>query len=239
MRLEDKIEKEKEKNDRLALEIANLRARLRVLSSTAQLSNQGSRTAQRAVREIDALFDAPLPELLRQKGESNTRLASLKRMLYNRRVAAFAGYETQKRSSESAQAAALRFVAAKLAKSVDLPAQQAPVHTIVSKQGRTNKHRPVPPAKKPKGFSHSDGYASVTTPKGKRFTLTPEQARVIERLHEAWKSMNPELSKSTLLRLLERETSRLPDIFKSTPGAFKALIKPVRRGIYRLNLPNK
>jgi hypothetical protein len=98
--------------------------------------------------------------------------------------------------------------------------------------------RPEHSVEKPKGLSHSEGYASVTMPNGKQFTLTGNQARVIEVLDKAWLSGNPDVNKSKILDILERETSRPQDIFKSTPGAWKALIKSTRRGVYRLNLPD-
>jgi hypothetical protein len=87
-------------------------------------------------------------------------------------------------------------------------------------------------------FAHSDDYTSVTKPDGQHFTLTKEQGRVIERLHKAWVSGDADVSKSSILKMLERETSRLQDIFRSTPGAWKALIKSTRRGVYRLKLPD-
>jgi hypothetical protein len=87
-------------------------------------------------------------------------------------------------------------------------------------------------------FSHSDDYTSVTTPNGAKFTLTKAQGAVIAILHDAFKSGNPNVSNTKILETLERETSRLQDIFKSSPGGWKALIKSTRRGVYRLNLPD-
>jgi hypothetical protein len=98
--------------------------------------------------------------------------------------------------------------------------------------------RARPSVQKPEGLSHSEGYTSVTKPGGQHFTLTKEQGRVIERFDKAWMSGNPDLSASSILSMLERETSRLQDIFRSSPGAWKALIKRTRKGVYRLNLPD-
>jgi hypothetical protein len=86
-------------------------------------------------------------------------------------------------------------------------------------------------------FTHSDDYTSLTMPDGRSFTLTKEQARAIGMLHKAWTSGNVGVSGRSILEALGRETSRLQDIFRSTPGAWKALVKSTRRGIYRLNLP--
>jgi hypothetical protein len=87
-------------------------------------------------------------------------------------------------------------------------------------------------------FTHSEDYASVVMPDGQKFALTRDQGDVIKMLHEAWISGNPWVSKKRILEMLKRETSRLQDIFRSTPGAWKALIKSGRRGVYRLNLPD-
>lgn len=88
-------------------------------------------------------------------------------------------------------------------------------------------------------FVHGPHYRQVEIGNN-RFSLTPEQGRVIEILHEAYKKGRPIVPKEVILEKLERETSRLRDIFRSRPGAFKALIKRASpgRGIYRLNLPD-
>jgi hypothetical protein len=91
---------------------------------------------------------------------------------------------------------------------------------------------------KPEVFPHNEDYTSVTMPDGQPFTLTKEQGRAIGMLHKAWLSGNPWVSNTSILKMLERETSRLQNIFRSTPGAWKVLIKSGRRGVYRLNLPD-
>jgi hypothetical protein len=59
-------------------------------------------------------------------------------------------------------------------------------------------------------------------------------------LHLAYKSGRPNVPIREILEKLERETSRLRDIFRSRPGAFEALVKHVRpgRGVCRLNFPD-
>jgi hypothetical protein len=100
----------------------------------------------------------------------------------------------------------------------------------------------LPPAQKvgygPDHFEHDHQYRHVEIG-GKPFSLTPDQARVIEILHLAHKSGRPDVPNREILAKLERETSRLRDIFRSRPGAWRALVKRgVGRGMSRLNLPD-
>jgi hypothetical protein len=84
-------------------------------------------------------------------------------------------------------------------------------------------------------FEHSDDYTWVKI-RGKQFTLTPTQASVVQILHESYTRGKPDVSKKSILGKIEHETSRLRDIFKSTRGAWKVLVRSERRGVYRINL---
>jgi len=85
-------------------------------------------------------------------------------------------------------------------------------------------------------FTHSVDYRSVTL-RGKQCFLTAQQAQMIQILHEAHKSGNPDLSVASILEQLETPGSRWQDTFKLNPEARKALIKTgARKGTLRLNL---
>lgn len=85
-------------------------------------------------------------------------------------------------------------------------------------------------------FSHSSDYRSVTS-RGRPYRLTARQAQMIQILHEAHKSGNPDLSVASILEQLETPGSRWQDTFRRNPEARKALIKTgARKGTLRLNL---
>lgn len=91
-------------------------------------------------------------------------------------------------------------------------------------------------AENERGFKHSPDFRTVRKD-GKKFELTSKQAQVIQMLWEAYKDGLPGLGKDRILEDVSGG-SRLRDIFKSNPKAFKALIKQGerRRGICRLNI---
>ncbi len=85
-------------------------------------------------------------------------------------------------------------------------------------------------------FSHSADYRSVML-KGVRHTLTSRQAQMVQILHEAQQSGNPEIAIATILERLGTSNARWHDTFKSNPEAKKALIGPgERKGTLRLKL---
>jgi hypothetical protein len=85
-------------------------------------------------------------------------------------------------------------------------------------------------------FSHSPDYRAVTI-RGKKFTLTAQQASMIEILHEAYKCGNPDVSIADILERLEKNSSRWQDTWKSSLDARKALIRSgKRKGTLRLAL---
>lgn len=84
-------------------------------------------------------------------------------------------------------------------------------------------------------FEHSADYTWVKI-RGQKFTLTQTQAKVVQILNEAREEGKPDVSKAHILSKIERETSSLRDIFRSSRGAQDALVKEARRGVYRLNL---
>jgi hypothetical protein len=93
-------------------------------------------------------------------------------------------------------------------------------------------------ASKPPGapFTHSDDYRSVTI-RGQNFTLTSQQAHVIQILDESRRNGFPDVGKDYLLEKLETPNTRLRDSFKSDPLAWKALVMTgTKKGTVRLNV---
>lgn len=84
-------------------------------------------------------------------------------------------------------------------------------------------------------FINSKDYHSVTL-KGKSFTLTALQAKIIKILHEEYLKGTPSIGEDTILNEIDSQSSRLVDIFRSTRGAWEALIASDRRGVFRLNI---
>ena len=93
-----------------------------------------------------------------------------------------------------------------------------------------NKQTTTPAA----GFSHSPDYRSVIV-RGETYTLTSQQAQMIQILHEAHENGTPDISIAHILEKLEKRSSRWQDTFKSYPKA-RALVKSSRKGTLRLNL---
>jgi hypothetical protein len=85
-------------------------------------------------------------------------------------------------------------------------------------------------------FKHSQDYSSVNL-HGKPFTLTPIQARVIEMLDQARLNGTPYLHQSSIIKEVcaHTDTTRLRDLFKTNPKAWKELIEPgTKKGMKRL-----
>ena len=89
------------------------------------------------------------------------------------------------------------------------------------------------PLKSSSEFRHSPDYATVVR-HGKQFTLTPQQAQIIQILHEAFKNGTPSLKPDYILEKIEGGT-RLLDSFKSNKAAYESLIAKGERTV-RLNL---
>ena len=88
----------------------------------------------------------------------------------------------------------------------------------------------------PVAFTHSPDYRSVTL-RGKNYPLTSQQAQMIQILHQAHESGNPDVSVAHILERLEKQSSRWQDTFKSNPNAKRALVKSgERRGTLRMNV---
>lgn len=86
-------------------------------------------------------------------------------------------------------------------------------------------------------FIHNEDYTAVSLD-GMPYVLTTNQAMVIKALHEAYQRRTYWLGKDYLLEdLLETNSNRLRDTFKSNLEAWKNLIASDKRGRYRLNLP--
>lgn len=96
-------------------------------------------------------------------------------------------------------------------------------------------------------FSHSGDYRSVTI-HGENFTLTPQQARMVRILHQAWESKRPNVSNESIVsKLLNERTcgnasiEHWRDTWRSNLPAKKALIKwgsrpGASRGTIALNI---
>lgn len=85
-------------------------------------------------------------------------------------------------------------------------------------------------------FTYSPDFRWVCL-NGQPFTLTPSQAQVIRLLFEAHEKKTPELGQSYILEQIESTSRRLRDLFKSSPKAWKELIRPgAKRGTFRLNI---
>ncbi|MCI0625915.1 MAG: hypothetical protein L0387_30450 [Acidobacteria bacterium] len=83
-------------------------------------------------------------------------------------------------------------------------------------------------------FKHSPDYRTVNL-RGKEFTLTPQQAKVIEILHRERTRGTPNLSQAYILEEIEGGT-RLLDTFKSNMEAYTALIGKGPKRTYHLNI---
>jgi hypothetical protein len=84
-------------------------------------------------------------------------------------------------------------------------------------------------------FTHAPDYRSVSL-RGQRYSLTTQQAQVVEMLHTAHESGNPELSGAYIMERLGTPGSRLRDTFKTNRSAWEALIVPGKtKGAHRLN----
>ena len=85
-------------------------------------------------------------------------------------------------------------------------------------------------------YSHSETF-NVINWNGKKYELTTNQSRVIEKLWKAFDNRVPEMHQGTLLEGLDIYSKRLRDVFKNNIEAFDALFSQgQRKGTYRLNL---
>lgn len=96
----------------------------------------------------------------------------------------------------------------------------------------TDQASPEPPIR------HSDDFRKVVK-EGKEYILTPKQAQVIEILYNNFMKGTPEVGQDFIRESIYGHnviiTTRVRDIFKSSPDARKALIEQgPRKGIFRL-----
>jgi hypothetical protein len=84
-------------------------------------------------------------------------------------------------------------------------------------------------------FRHSPDYRSVILC-GKQFSLTPQQAQVVEILHEAYENGTPEVGQAYLLEQVATPSSRLRDTFKGSSAWGELIIPGTTQGSFRLNL---
>jgi hypothetical protein len=88
------------------------------------------------------------------------------------------------------------------------------------------------------GFTHSDDYRSVTA-RDKHYTLTPNQARIIQTLDEAAARGIYAVSTAALRKSIGGTQSRIRDSFRSGDGRkfWEEFVVQTGRGMYVLKLP--
>jgi hypothetical protein len=81
-----------------------------------------------------------------------------------------------------------------------------------------------------RGFEHDEDYYRVRSVSGQEFYLTVGQAGVIKFMHKAhgW------VKREDTLHIIDCSSLSVREVFRSTPGAYKALIEAGRRGLVRL-----
>jgi hypothetical protein len=84
-------------------------------------------------------------------------------------------------------------------------------------------------------FDHSDDYGMVTF-RGRRYSLTPRQAAIVEILHRSFEAAFPDVSHRKLMNSLETEASRTRDSFKRSELWGTLIVQGKRKGTLRLNL---
>ena len=87
-------------------------------------------------------------------------------------------------------------------------------------------------------FTHSPDFRCINK-NGEIFTLTPNQAQVVQMLFDAREGKIPDLGQVWILDRVSPDTStkRLRDIFKNNLAAWEALIEPgSKKGTFRLKL---
>ncbi len=114
-------------------------------------------------------------------------------------------------------------------------AEPAPMEKSVTTASETpTVSEPVPP-QTPK-YHHSEDFRVIIWG-GKKYELTTNQSRVVERLWKAYESRIPIMHQSALLEGLEIGSQRLRDVFKNNLEAFKELFtNGNRKGTFRMNL---
>ncbi len=85
-------------------------------------------------------------------------------------------------------------------------------------------------------YNHSEDFRFINWG-DKKYELTTNQSRVVERLWKAFESRIPVMHQSALLEGLEICSQRLRDVFKNKKEAFKTLIVSGEcKGTFRMNL---
>jgi hypothetical protein len=114
--------------------------------------------------------------------------------------------------------------------------EKATDHDVAKREADTEESKRQDADHSNERFTHSADYRSVAF-RGKNFSLTARQAKMIEILHKAHANGNPDISTDYIMAELETKGSRWQDTFKSSLGARKALIATgARKGTLRLNL---
>ncbi len=94
---------------------------------------------------------------------------------------------------------------------------------------------PLPLAEIETVFRHTDDFRWVSL-RGDEFTLSLNQARVVEKLWEAQRKGIPALHQDSALEGLDIKSNRMRDVFKNSPAWNKLVVAGDGRGFFRLNL---
>lgn len=84
-------------------------------------------------------------------------------------------------------------------------------------------------------FEASEDYRSIQIA-GVAYTLTARQAKIVSILHEAYLSGRCDVSEARLLASVDSESSRVRNLFRTSPLRDKFVCHGARRGTYRLSL---
>lgn len=84
-------------------------------------------------------------------------------------------------------------------------------------------------------FRHSEDFRSVFL-RGQEYTLTTQQAQIVEMLYDAHRNKTPDLSPEYILDRIGSPGSRFRDSFRNSDAWGTLVVPGKRRGTYRLNL---
>lgn len=88
------------------------------------------------------------------------------------------------------------------------------------------------------GFDHSSDFRSVKY-NDQTYTLSRNQAYVVEILFDAYQRGFPDVGKDFILQKIESTNTRLRDLFRSSGLWNTLIVSGKKRGTHRLNLPGE
>jgi hypothetical protein len=111
----------------------------------------------------------------------------------------------------------------------ELARQRLPANSLISLLASAGEVRPFPE------FRASPDYRQVWL-RGEKFTLTTNQARVVQLLYETQAQGTSALSQGFILEELEIESKRLSQVFRRSNAWGKLVVRAEGKGMYRLNV---